>query len=113
MKKIFRSIIVLASLLFSSCGNANFNKAIPEMQTFMSYFGSFDKLQRGFAKYGAEGLDTKDMDIHDLKEPEITAIKEEGEKHCYTISATDPLEKKLVYTLCWEKGKIISVEEGK
>lgn len=86
-------------------------EVIPEMKEFLaSSFGSSDKVTEGLKKYGAEGLDTKDMGIYDLEKPSIVKSRKSGSMSCYKVDAKAGLTTRS-YDLCWEGSKIKQISD--
>jgi len=101
-------VLIFAAAMLNFCGSGE--KAIPEMEDFMkNSFGSFKKVAEGLQKYSAAGIDKKDMDIYDLKDPKIMTTEKKGNVICYTIDAKAGMTVR-TYTLCWDQGKIISID---
>ncbi len=84
--------------------------ATPEMQQFMSSFGSGASVKRALTKHGRKALDTKDMQLYELAAPKIVAGTTSGARTCYTIDASAGMTTR-TYSVCWEKGKIVEIED--
>lgn len=113
MKKANLFLPVLATaLLLTACGGKNEKKAAPvavstEMQDFMNNFnGRAASVKIALDGFGKPGLDRKDMDMYDLKEPKVTGAS----GNCYTLQCSSGMTKR-TYNICWEGGKISSVED--
>ncbi len=106
MKLLFISMMLL--LVAYGCGGGSSSvKAAPEMDAFMKQLnGTAAAVGAAVTQYGAAGLDKKDMDMYDLKDAKCIA----ADKDCYTMEATAGMTTR-TYVLCWEGGKIKSVED--
>ena len=77
------------------------------MQNFMDNLdGKSASVATALQLFGKEGLDTKDMDIYDLSDPRV--IETNG--NCYLLECKSGMTKRK-YNLCWEGGKISSIED--
>lgn len=86
-------------------------EVIPEMKDFLaSSFGSSAKVTEGLKKYGAEGLETNDMDVYDLEKPSIVKSRKNGSMSCYKIDAKAGITTRS-YDLCWEGSKIKQIKD--
>lgn len=105
-----RILSVTVFLLFS-CSSANQNISA-EMSDFIKTFdGKYTGVTAAIEKYEAvPHLDTKDMDTKDLKEPKVTASRNENGEDCYLLVANDGIQD-CSYWICWKDKKIVSIEE--
>lgn len=113
MKSIGIAALCLALLVLSGCGGGEKKAGMtvsPEMKEFIAGFGSHQKVAAQLKKFGAEGLDTKDMGIYDLKDPAVVSVKSEGAATCYVISTKAGITTRF-WTVCWEGGKVVSVTD--
>ena len=112
MKAFIVLALCFALAVLSGCGGGE--KAglsvSPEMKEFIAGFGSHQQVAAQLEKFGREGLDTKDMGIYDLREPEVVKTKVEGTATCYVISTKAGVTIRF-WTVCWEGGKIVSVAD--
>ncbi|MBI5856243.1 MAG: hypothetical protein HZB42_01230 [Sphingobacteriales bacterium] len=112
MKKLLLSVTVLATIIFfTSCGGGGEKKSSvkvsTEMQDFMNNLnGRSASVTVALEQFGAPGLDDKDMDMYDLATPKVL----EANGNCYLLECKSGITKRK-YNLCWEGGKIISVED--
>jgi hypothetical protein len=104
--------LCFAVLVLSGCGKSEdaASAVSPEMKAFIGGFGSHQKVGEQLKLHGKEGLDTQDMEVWDLQEPEVIGIKNEGPKTCYDISTKAGITTRY-FTVCWEGGKIVSVKD--
>lgn len=78
-----------------------------EMTDFMSMLkGKSNFTEEALAKYGINEETDEDMGLYDLKEAKVIAVNNE----CYTMEAGSGMTIR-TYILCWEAGKIKSVED--
>ena len=68
--------------------------------------GKSSHVERALRIYGARHLDTKDMDMYDLRSPRVVASKGD----CRTMDANAGMTVR-TYVLCWKGGKISTVED--
>lgn len=84
----------------------------PEMEAFLKELdGSDDGVKKALKKVAKPGLDDKDMEMYTLKEAKVIKTDKKSDKQtCYDFEAKAGM---MVYTygVCWEGGKIVSVEE--
>lgn len=104
------SMFALVSLT-TSCGGGGAKKEAvkvsTEMQDFMNNLnGKSASVVIALQTFGKEGLDTKDMGIYDLAKPTVV----EANGNCYLLQCTSGMTKRK-YNLCWEGGKISSIED--
>ncbi|MBC7873667.1 MAG: hypothetical protein H7Y01_06715 [Ferruginibacter sp.] len=105
------SSCIFLSLLLISCGGksdgGSDSKVSAEMKEFMGMLqGKSDATDAALNKYATEGLDKKDMNMYDLKNPKVIAT----DKDCYTLEAASGMTTR-TYVICWEGGKIKTVED--
>lgn len=101
------SIIAVSAYACGGSGSSSEVKVAPEMETFMKQLnGKADQVSAALTQYGKEGLDTKDMDMYDLEKAKVVS----ADKDCYTMEAGAGMTIR-TYVLCWEGGKIKSVED--
>lgn len=113
MKKTFLSLSLFACLLIiTSCGGAGEKKessvkVSTEMQDFMNNLnGRAASVTVALQQFCVAGLDDKDMDMYDLASPKVL----EANGNCYLLQCKSGMTKRK-YNLCWEGGKITSVED--
>ncbi len=111
MKFLQILVIGIAVTVFASCGKKDAGGDVsPEMKAFIGGFGSAKQVDAQLKKFGKSGLDTKDMEMYDLKEPAVIKTKKAGAAVCYDISAKAGITTRY-FTICWEGGKITSVAD--
>lgn len=111
MKKISIFMICASLLAVIACGSKDGGGNVsPEMKAFIGGFGTAKQVGEQLKKYGKEGLDTKDMDMYDLKEPAVIKTKQDGTSTCYSISTKAGITTRY-FTVCWEAGKIVSITD--
>ena len=111
MKKFILPVFLFTALtVFYSCGGGEKKstaKVSAEMQDFMNNLnGKSASVASALQQFGKEGLDTKDMGIYDLANPKVL----ETNGNCYLIECKSGMTKRK-YNLCWEGGKISSIED--
>jgi len=112
MKKVVIAFSILTSaFVFISCGGKGEKKEAvkvsTEMQDFMNNFnGRAASVAIALQDFGKPGLDDKDMDMYDLKDPKVL----EATGNCYLLQCASGMTKRK-YNICWEGGKIASVED--
>ena len=110
MKKVLFAFVLLATVSFTiACGGEKKSsaKVSTEMQDFMHYLnGKSAVVASALTQFGKDGLDTKDMGLYDLANPKIL----ETNGNCYLIECMSGITKRK-YNLCWEGGKISSIED--
>jgi hypothetical protein len=111
MKKLITLLAVSVMLFSTSCGGPKAGAdCCPEMTGFMAGLGSSAKVSAALKQYGKDSLDTKDMGMYDLTDAKIVSCsKAEGKETC-TFEAKAGMTVR-TYTLGWDKGKIVSVED--
>ena len=78
-----------------------------EMQDFMNNFnGRAASVTVALQTFGKPELDDKDMDLYDLKEPKVLEVN----GSCYLLQCASGMTKRK-YNICWEGGKISSIED--
>ena len=84
----------------------------PEMTAFLKELdGTDDGVKKALKKVAKPGLDDKDMDMYTLHEAKVIKVDKKSDKQtCYDFEAKAGM---MVYTygVCWEGGKIVSVED--
>ena len=84
-------------------------EAPAEMAAFMGMMkGTSDDVEAALKQHGAEELDTKDMDLYDLKDPKVVATVSKDGRTCTTLEAAAGMTTR-TYDLCWKDGKIVEV----
>lgn len=112
MKKTILILFFVTSLMIIiSCGGDGDKKpsvkVSTEMQDFMNNLnGRAASVTIALVQFGTPGLDDKDMDMYDLKEPKV--LEKNG--NCYLLQCASGITKRK-YNLCWEGGKITSIED--
>lgn len=111
MRKLFFFAAVFISLsIVTACGGSKKKPAVKvstEMQDFMNNLnGRSASVTVALDQFGTPGLDKKDMDMYDLAGPKVL----EANGNCYLLECKSGMTKRK-YNLCWEGGKIISVED--
>lgn len=114
MKKnyaLFCTSCIALAMVLTSCGGKGGGssdiKVPAEMTEFMGMLkGKSDATDAALTKYAADGLDKKDMQMYDLKNPKVLS----ADKDCCTMEAKSGMTTR-TYVLCWEAGKIKSIED--
>ncbi len=85
----------------------------PEMAAFLKELdGSDDGVKKALAKVAKPGLDSKDMEMYTLKEAKVIKTDKKSDKMtCYDFEAKAGMMTYTFYGVCWEGGKIVSVEK--
>ena len=105
--KILLSSIMLLFVAYGCGSSSSSVKVAPEMDAFMKQLnGTAAAVGAAVTQYGIEGLDKKDMDMYDLKDAKCVS----ADKDCYTMETAAGATIR-TYVLCWEGGKIKSVED--
>ena len=81
-----------------------------EMNDFLSQFGSATSIGKALKKYGSKGLDTKDMELYDIKSPKVTKTKKNGAFTCYAFDGKAGMTTRS-YDVCWAGNKIARIDE--
>lgn len=81
-----------------------------EMNDFLSQFGTGTSIGKALKKHGAKGLDTRDMELFDIKSPKVTRAKKDGTATCYAIDGKAGLTTRS-YNVCWSSNKIVRIDE--
>ncbi|MFN3199428.1 MAG: hypothetical protein ACE366_13575 [Bradymonadia bacterium] len=69
----------------------------PGMASFLAEgFGDANKVSAALKRFAPEGLDLADMDVFELRDPQITAQADV----CFTVEATAGITLR-TYVLCW------------
>lgn len=112
MKRLFYFIAVVTGFpFFTACGGSGEKKSSvrvsSEMQDFMNNLnGRSASVTVALQQFGVEGLDDKDMDLYDLAAPQVL----EAIGDCYLLQCKSGITKRM-YNLCWEGGKIKTIED--
>lgn len=111
MRKFLFAVLLPVSLLqFISCSNGDKKadvKVSTEMQDFMNNFnGRSASVKIALDDFGKPDLDRKDMDLYNLEKPKVL----EANGNCYLMECKSGMTKRK-YNICWEGGKIASVED--
>jgi outer membrane lipoprotein-sorting protein len=111
MKKVFLAISMIAAVsFFTACGGKEKTASVKintEMQDFMNNLnGKSASVGIALEQFGKPGLDTKDMGMYDLANPKVL----EANGSCYLLECKSGMTKRK-YNLCWEAGKISSIED--
>jgi hypothetical protein len=111
MKKVLFACFVFATVSFMiACGGGEKKssaKVSTEMQDFMNNLnGKSASVSIALQQFGKAELDTKDMGIYDLANPIVL----ETNGNCYLLECKSGITKRK-YNLCWEAGKISSIED--
>lgn len=108
MKRLI-SLVLLTATIYACGGSGSSNdvKVSPEMESFMKQLnGTSDNVAAALNQYGTPELDKKDMDLYNLEKPKVVS----ADKDCYTMEAGAGMTIR-TYSLCWEGGKIKSIED--
>lgn len=81
-----------------------------EMNDFLSQFGSATSIGKALKKHGQKGLDTKDMELFDIKSPKVAKTKKNGAFTCYAIDGKAGMTTRS-YDVCWSGNKIARIDE--
>jgi len=106
--RILSIMLIFATVtFFSNCGG-NSIEMTAEMSEFIGLLkGTAADVSLALEKFGAtDEIKTSDMTMYDLKDPKITAQKD----NCYSIEFS-VLETVRMYDLCWKDGKIIEITD--
>ena len=112
MKKLISILSLALVMLASACGGGGGVTCSPEMTAFMADLkGKSDDVSAALTKYAAnDSIDRKDMDMYDLSDASFVSCEtKDGKKWC-TMEAKAGITVR-TYVLCWEGGKITSVED--
>lgn len=81
------------------------------MTDFMGMLkGSYKDVEAAIAQFGAEGLETADMDMYDLKDAKVVACQKADAGECCTMEAGAGMTIR-TYDICWTDGKISSITD--
>jgi hypothetical protein len=97
------------AFVFFSCGGKGGSdvKVSAEMKEFMGMLkGNSTFTTSALAKFASTGLDQKDMEMYGLENPKVVS----ADKECYTMEVKSGITTR-VYIICWEGGKIKSIED--
>lgn len=109
MKSVKQLVVLLVlAVTVYACGSSEpAVKVAPEMEAFMKLLdGNSDNVAAALTQYGMAELDKKDMDMYNLEKAKVVS----ADKDCYTMEAGAGMTVR-TYVLCWEAGKIKSVED--
>lgn len=111
MRKFLLTVLLPVSVfLLIACGGGEKKadvKVSTEMQDFMNNFnGRSASVKIALDDFGKPGLDRKDMDLYNLEKPKVL----EANGNCYLMECKSGMTKRK-YNLCWEGGKISSIED--
>jgi hypothetical protein len=81
-----------------------------EMNDFLAQFGTATSIGKALKKHGQKGLDTKDMELFDIKSPKVTKTKKNGAFTCYAIDGKAGMTTRS-YDVCWSGNKIARIDE--
>jgi hypothetical protein len=81
-----------------------------EMNDFLAQFGTATSIGKALKKHGQKGLDTKDMELYDIKSPKVTKTKKNGAFTCYAIDGKAGMTTRS-YDVCWSGNKIARIDE--
>jgi len=105
-----RFVFFAAIFLAAITGCSGSRDVSPDMKGFMEGLAKSDIAADSLKKYGAPGLDTKDMDMYDLKNPRVIKTEKKENLTCYTMRASAGVTTRS-YVLCWKNNKIVSVDD--
>ena len=85
----------------------------PEMAAFLKELdGTDDGVKKALKKVAKPGLDDKDMEMYTLKDAKVIKTDKKSDKMtCYDFEAAAGMMTYTFYGVCWEGGKIVSVEK--
>lgn len=85
----------------------------PEMAAFLKELdGTDDGVKKALKKVAKPGLDDKDMTMYTLKDAKVIKTDKKSDKMtCYDFEAAAGMMTYTFYGVCWEGGKIVSVEK--
>jgi hypothetical protein len=113
--KTLRYILILLMIL-GSAGWA-FSGVIPEMEECMRSHTTPKEYEAVINKYADPGIIRQAMGLLVIKEPYVIKAEQEGSVVCYTVEGTTvgtsseiPSDVTQVYRVCWDVGRIISLE---
>lgn len=115
MKKIVLTLSLFSAILFvTACGGKgekgekkSSSKVSAEMQGFMDKLdGKSASVTAALGQFGKAGLEDQDMDLFNLEDPKVL----ETNGNCYLLECKSGMTKRK-YNLCWEGGKISSIED--
>ncbi|HEV7781975.1 MAG TPA: hypothetical protein VGO58_11960 [Chitinophagaceae bacterium] len=113
MKRVL--LILSSAVILVSCGGGKSekketktdDKVSAEMTAFMGKLtGNSDNTAAALKEFGKDSLVTSDMEMYNLEEPKVL----ETNGNCYLFQAKSGMTKRK-YNVCWEAGKIASVED--
>ncbi len=111
MRKSLLAVSIFTAFLFvTACGGGEKKSSVKvstEMQDFMNNLnGRSASVVIALQQFGKPELDTKDMGMYDLANPKVL----EANGSCYLLECKSGMTKRK-YNLCWEGGKISSIED--
>jgi hypothetical protein len=114
MKALRYSLFLL--MILGSAGWA-FSGVIPEMEECMRSHTTPKEYEAVIKKYADPGIIRQAMGLLVIKKPYVLETEQEGSVICYTVEGTTvgtsseiPSDVTQVYRVCWESGKIVSLE---
>jgi hypothetical protein len=112
-RQVLMLCLMAPALFFAACGGSDKKEKkadvalSTEMQDFMLNFnGRSASVRIALDDFGKPGLDRKDMDLYDLNKPKVL----ESNGNCYLMQFESGVTKRK-YNICWDGGKIASVED--
>lgn len=116
MKPIAWVMVVSCLIVCSAWANPG-PGVIPEMQECMESHGSQAQYAAVLQKYCDPGLMRQAMGLLVIKKPYVVKTEQKGPAVCYTVegtavetSAEFPADTAQTYNVCWESGRIASLE---
>ncbi len=116
MKRIFYIMVVscfLSGLAWANPGPG----VIPEMQECLQSHGSQAQYAAVLHKFCDPGIMRQAMGLLVIKKPYVIKTEQKNAGVCYTVEGTTvgtsseiPAETTQTYNVCWEKGRIVSLE---
>lgn len=107
INNIVTILFIIVSSFLVTCQNKDDKVELtPEMAEFLAMLkGSSDDVTLALTKFGAtDKIKEDDMGLYDLKDPAVTAQKE----NCYSVEFTSYITIRM-YDICWKDGKITSI----
>ncbi len=90
---------------------------IPEMQECMQSHGTPAQYEAVLKKYSDPGIIRQAMGLLVIKKPYVLKAEQKGQAVCYTVegrteetSSEMPSDVVQAYNVCWERGRIVSLE---
>jgi hypothetical protein len=116
MKRFILVVIMSHFLLGLACA-ASGPDVIPEMQECMKAHGSQAEYAAVLKKYCDPGIIRQAMGLLVIKNPYVIKTEQKGKAFCYTVegatvetSSEFPADTIQTYNVCWERGRIASLE---